>query len=279
MCGLVYLRADNRFEIRRLLGEQFRSSSSLTEFLAECNIEKIDSICSEETSDKIRNKISEWEESNKQGEDEPHIVNGKYDYSVGKIVVDDKFLGMGFLMKWKQYRTLCITCTHLFIRESIENIEFVPLISEENNESYLLELCYPKTIEEINNGMPATKDLVIFNAQNITHGLYERLYDYNDLDKRNMNDIELQGYAFPVDSPIGSLYGDALTYIYKGKTTKDYCTLVLQDEMDCKGFSGTPLINSEGKICAIHKAKGGPKKVLGISMKAIEKRLKEGGLL
>ena len=284
ICGLAYLKKGN-LSIRNLLTQEFSMERNLDTLMQECGIDSTFELWPDTCADDLEDIVQEWKTIPPTYSEQ--IMGTKYDNSVGQIYVNSNYAGMGFMFRehYKSgYRVYCITCTHLFAKaeQYLDKVEFELLRTEEQTRRYSMKPLYPERdllVRELGVRASARQDVSVWVVEDIPYNVLLEMFDGNDwYDGTPEKDSELKSYGFPTGkeaSVFGKTHGSFLEYIYQD-SGKGFCKLKLPGEeksdiyKSAYGYSGTPIINSEGRICAIHKGNDGNAAFIGINADIIK---------
>lgn len=291
ICGLAYLK-NPKLQLRKLLGEQFSSRGELGDLLAACGIGTITELLPDDHADELEDAMQQWEAQNIFSFSP--LINRKYDISAGQIYIGGKNEGMGFMFR-EDYmavqRVYCITCVHLFENcNSLEQISFKPLRPEDRPETYPLKLLYPtkeKLVEKHPIEAPAKEDISIWALDGVPHDVFIELFDRNDFcGKNDKMGSQLRSYGFPpAISEFSDVHGKPLEYTYHNESKNGFCVMnpvfdqreekIAEQTNVFEGYSGAPIVNQEGKICAMHKGNEGIHRLICIKSEVIQSLIDE----
>lgn len=282
--GLACLKKSN-LSIRSLSVREFSMERDLDTLIRDCGIDSMIELWADAWADDLEDIVQKWKAI--PSTSSVQIRSAKYDGSIGRIYVHNTFAGMGFMFREyyrSGYRVYCITCTHLFENQNeyLDEVEFEPLRIEERSRKYPIKLLYPERnllVQELGVKASAEQEVSIWVVEGIPYRVFLEIYDENDwCDSTPEEDSKLTSYGFPTGkrtSEFGKTHGDYLEYIYHNSRA-GFCKLKLPGEErsdsynNALGYSGTPIINSEGRVCAIHRGNDGNVAFIGINVDIIK---------
>lgn len=296
ICGLAYLK-NSKLPIRELLDRQFLMERSLNVLLEACSIKSTSELWPESCADELEDIIQEWKEQLLLFSDSSSNMSADrmYDSSVGQIYEENEYVGMGFLFREyskMEYHVYCITCRHLFQKEYLEKIAFEPLDAKENPKKYPMKLIYPKQDkfgQELSPRTPAKEDVSIWEVNDIPYNMSWEIYDKSNWYDGSLNgEMQLRSYGFPNRqiADLADAHGWPLEYKYVDKRKGEFYTFTEKESLSQQrnqiynsnkvfcGYSGAPIVDSIGRICAMHKGNEG-EVLIGIASKEIQKILEE----
>ena len=284
--GLVCLKKDN-LSIRTLLAKEFSIERDWDTLMRNWGIDSMIELWTEGFNDDLEDLVQEWKAI--PSTFSAQIIVQKYNSSVGRIYVDNVYAGMGFMFREQYksgYRVYCITCAHLFagMDQCLNNVEIEMLGTEEQSRRYLIKLLHPEDIaRELGAKATAKQDVSIWGVEDIPYRVFSEIYDETDwCDSIPEKGSKLMSYGFPTDevSEFGKIHGSPLEYIYYQDMGNGFCRLKIPEEEKSDiyesafGYSGAPIINSEGRICAIHKGDESNWAFIGINSNIVKEILK-----
>lgn len=301
ICGLVYM-GNPKLPLRKLLGEQFSPRSHLDDLLKISGVGEPADLIPEDIDDNLPDQLEKWivrqEQDSLPCPSFNSVLSTKYDISVGRVFVNDKPKGMGFLIRLETESfpiIYCITCRHLFGNEIETNasVSIRPLAPKKRNLCYQLSLAYTSgTLAEGVVENDIIEDITIWRTKGVPCDIVDNIFSYNDLACSYEREIArkekttLHSFGFPQNGFLqhDTKLGREIRYQYL-QFQGELCTfnsleweeLTYQSEQlrnPFQGFSGVPIVDDNDRIYAMHK--GDDKhKVIGVPSEKIKEYIGE----
>ena len=301
-CALVYF--DNpKLPLRKLLGAQFSPGSRLVDLLKTSSVGDPNDLVPENDytlPDKLHSWIKRQDDKVLPWPNVTAIVSKKYAISVGRISVDNKQLGMGFMIRMESgpsIRVYCITCRHLFDNLGLISeqsaIALNPLAPNDRTLCYKLEPVYPLTFSKKSDEQSTSykDEITIFRVFGVHCDIVNHIFGFNDFASSNdllnidSEGVQLFSYGYPQKDRIPFVENNGTQMYYKSdRNTKEICIFKCEHFPEylsdievnyyCNGFSGTPIVDSEDRIISMHNANI-DKSIIGIRADLIKECLKK----